>query len=555
MSVENRYRRKKTFKSNERSELVEASNAAACKQDEVTTLNVRRSSRKPKPKRHDNEGNVSTGPEETEKPSGEGGADAKMTFAGVESGEIFLGTGIRRETRKTYQNYLEKLGYNTDFSKISPADSPTHPIKAKAGSSRKTINKQSKTEEKAATKRSRDSQNEKSLSVEEKTVMTKIRASARTPKPRRTFALLEDDATAHSKDTSDTCKPGRIVQNAFDFPDLSSETEVKLPRVVKTQKSSSDKRNQEQRLLKGQKQMASARQEVLTTAPLSKHDIDEAEVLSDADDSSHPRTSTRIRIPKRKFSLIEEVPPTEMKKQKIMSPEHCGDIEVCKDNKVLEPNNTSMQSPSSLVVKRSDTRKQRANRRKGNLNESRLSPSKEKDKHIGKKMEVSNNSHSEIENKPGSGRSKQKIVKEPIIKKLKVLKETPVVGKSKKIKKNKDIKNEDVSSQKNTVRKEDNDNLKKGKMQNEGKETKNDSKEHIVLKLTIPHGSPRSEEKEKMHDKQHHKHHHHHRHKKEKKDRYKIFLNFISTVEPEFYNIPFYSHLSRMTRFSATDDL
>ena len=511
MSTQVRDRRKKTFKMKEGREVEQSSTGTdgnVGKQEETPTLNIRRSSRKPKPRKYDDDDDddyVSTGQETTEKASESGDVDASIKSDEPEMAEssgILPGSGVKRETRKTYQNYLETLGYHTDFSKISSPEPVKQSVKGKVGSEQSNIAKHSKSEEKIITKQLFPTNLISDPS-------TRIRTSSRTPKPKKTFALLEDDSTTHTKDSDSVMSP---------------ETGIKSPKIGKGKTASSENFSQSEKPFKGRtRATSSVVHDSSSTMPLSKQDVDQAEVLFDPEDSGQLRTSARVRVPKRKFSLIEALPSIETKRQKLMSPEYSADVEVCGDkelqDKVEESNNENLQTQSSLVIKRSGRKKQKRNIRKGDPIGSCMPTDKEKVEHLSKKIDKSH-IDLETEKKSESRRVKQRMEKEPIVPKLKISKDSAVVKDSKKTKKNKDKEDEDqtYNSRKHLKRKRGNSDLEKSASEKEEKEVKNDGKEHIVLKLTIPHGSPKTDENEKGHEK-HHKHHHHHKHKKEKKER------------------------------------
>lgn len=389
MSTQVRDRRKKTFKMKEGREIEQSSTGTdgnkAGKQEETSTLNIRRSSRKPKPRKHDDDDYVSTGQETTEKASESGDVDALMKF---DQPELAESSGVKRETRKTYQSYLETLGYHTDFSKISSPEPVKQSTKSKVGSGQSSTVKQSNSEEKTITKQlfPTDLISEKTILAKENSPSTRIRTSSRTPKPKKTFALLEDDSTTHTKDGDDIVPPHVEVMNP--------ETGIKSPKIGKEKTASSENLSQSQKPFKGRRRATSSMvhdSSSTSTMPLSKQDVDQEEF--DAEDSGHLRTSARVRIPKRKFSLIEELPSIETKRQKLMSSEHGADVEVCGDkelqDKLEESNDRNLQTQSSLVIKRSGGRKQKRNSRKGDPRESSVRTDKEKVEHLSKKMDKS----------------------------------------------------------------------------------------------------------------------------------------------------------------------
>ena len=183
------------------------------------------------------------------------------------------------------------MGYNTDFSKI--AKGSPHPVYVRSDSGQQIKSKtdesvtksavderftNSKAQEsiksKSVENKSKLKQNtSKSSSAEKSEASMKVRASSRTPKPKRTFSLIEDEVQTPSK-ASTNSKSENISSNddvivKQKLPEATGKVESSTPKM--TRKSNKfDK--------KTPKHIISSPQAVHMTTPLSKRDVHVAEM-------------------------------------------------------------------------------------------------------------------------------------------------------------------------------------------------------------------------------------------------------------------------------------
>ena len=500
MAVQIRSKRKKNFKSNEALKIDDTATPslrrAVEKPDEEAILNVRRSSRKPKPKKlnEDFEETIPLDLKIKQEPLDED----EMTPTVFMSETPVFDTGLvenkasfvnptgnaRRETRKSFQNYLETLGYNSDFSKISEQEQLSEALQRSGKSSGKKGRVNLKTESEGQSVQSWTLPHEESPLLEGKVTPFKVRASSRTPRPKKIFSLLEEETN--------------MVESTSGIGSVDSNVQKKTT-----------KKSNERKLLSGcdkAKDIPSLKLQP-TSAPLGKNEIDEH--VSDEMDSTPTRVSGRIRVPKRQFSLLEDEAESRTKREKVMSPEHDRSPEIRKEKQKcnITPGEGQVADVSPLAIKRSSARKGKKTKEQT----ADSCPGKVKkiihDINIKREVDKTESSQSETEKKTVVKKGRERI--EKIVESLLLAKQSDLVPAPEAVP-------EEKSQKKGVKRKREsvgNEGAKKGKVIGAKKIKKNDEKEHIVLKLHIPHG--KEKDKSKKDEKHHHKHHHH-KHKKTK---------------------------------------
>ena len=514
MAVQIRSKRKKNFKSNEGMQFEQPTNLSrAVEKDEQSSLSVRRSSRKPKPKKlcddfeEDMVGiNIKQEPLDddeltptvymTETPVFDSGPDRdEASFVDTPSGHA----GVRRETRKSFQNYLETLGYNRDFSKISAEEQQHFEWQARKNSGRKNrVNM--KIESRENIDQSRPKVN-KELS-EQINASSKIHGSSRTTRPKKTFGLP-------SKQT--VSAPGTRSGLDNELKDVGADactTSTKKGKIRIWVPGNEKTKNMEQR------QSRTRPKEQSTSTPLSTNEVEVSDVVSEETDGTPTRTSGRIRVPKRQFSLLEDELKCDAKRQKITPDNIPSEEKKGKQKESILLNDDQAKDKSLLVVKRSNVKKGKK-KHEPNKKISDSCPGKVKkiieDINIKREVDTSKSSQSETEKKTVVKKGRERI--EKIVETLLLAKQSDLASSKEKHPKEK------MPSQKKSVKRkrESTEGTKKndGKKDEIKKAKKNTEKEHIVLKLHIPHEKDKDNTKNAT-EKHHHKHHHHHKHKKSK---------------------------------------
>lgn len=514
MAVQIRSKRKKNFKSNEAMQFDDPAtpslSRAVEKPDDESCLNIRRSSRKPKPKKlsEDFEEPIPLDLKIKQEPLDEDEMTPTVYMSEtpvfdtgiVENTASFVSPagGARRETRKSFQSYLETLGYNSDFSKISEQEQLSESLQRSGKSSGKKCRVNLKTESEGHFAQPWALPNEESSLLEQKTTSSKVRASARTPRLKKTFSLLEEELNM-AESTS-----GISNVDAFEL-----NVQKKNTKKVKERKS----------LCGGDNAMTSEQYKNRPTskpqptlAPLGKNETDEP--ASDEMDSTPTRMSGRVRVPKRQFSLLEDESQSHTKREKVMSPEHDPSSEIvkAKQKHSVTPGEGQVADASPLVVKRSSVRRGKKKKEQAE-NSVDSCPGKVKkiidDINIKREVDITESRQSETVKKTVAKKGRERI--EKIVESLLLAKQSDLVSTPEP------VPEEKSTSQKKGVKRKrestDNEGTKKGKGTGAKKMKKNNEKGHIVLKLHIPHG--KDKDKTKKDEKHHHKHHHH-KHKKAK---------------------------------------
>ena len=512
MAVQIRSKRKKNFKSNEGMQFdaptTPASSGRRVDKGYESNLNVRRSSRKPKPKKIDNdfEDDVPTEIKIKQEPVDEDEDNNTPTVYMTETPvfDIFPdnatasfvsppSAGVRRETRKSFQSYLETLGYNSDFSKISAQEQQAETWKKSRKSPGRKPSSSVKTEpdENFTLLSSNDQTSGKTNTV------PKVRASSRTPKPRKTFSLLEEGETSE--------QPSSIIGlGSVEPTDMHLDAQSKSSRKIELRKSAS-----------GSEKVKTSTMQPKPSSALGKNEVDQPDVMSDETDGTPTRTSRRVRVPKRQFSLLEDEMQSDVKRQKVMSPEHITSPEVKKGKQkentiIATPSENKVAAQSLIVVKRSNV-KQKQRKKKKEQNGNTLDPCPRKvkkiieDIHIKREVDTTQSSQLETEKKTVAKKGRERI--EKIVQSLKLAKQSDEVSTQQDDKTPTHQQGVKRKRESNEETKKSGKGVKKAKTEPE--------KDHIVLKLSIPHGKNKGKAKhvEKHH---HHKHHHHHKVKKTK---------------------------------------
>jgi hypothetical protein len=511
MAVQIRSKRKKNFKSKEAMQFEDQATPSltleAEKPEYEPSLNVRRSSRKPKLKKisDDVEEDIPLDIKIKQEPLDEDEltptvymSETPVFYTGPgEDAASFVdpnpGTGARRETRKSFQSYLETLGYNRDFSKIPEQSEPR---RRRGKGKRDQINFKTESEETFSQSwplANKDS----SLSQE---TSSKVRTSSRTPRPRKTFSLLEEDKhlPANRRDL-DTTHVHLDIQKQG-----TKKGKEKISALAGETGKDPECRRSTPNLVAQP-----------TSTPLGKNDVDEADVMSDGMDGTPTRTSGRIRIPKRQFSLLEDESQSDTKREKLISPEHndSSDAKKKKQKESITSSEIPVTTQSSAVVKRPNTKKgKKKKEQSGDTLDS--GPGKVtkiiEDINIKREVDTTESSQSETEKKTVVKKGRERI--EKIVESLFLAKQSDLVPTQEEVPKAK------TSSQKKGVKRKrestGNEGAKKNVKGSVAKKVKkNTEKEHIVLKLHIPHGNDKDKTKDEKH---HHKHHHKHKKAKER---------------------------------------
>ena len=515
MAVQIRSKRKKSFKSKEAMQFDDPATPTLSltveKPEYESSLNVRRSSRKPKPKKlnEDFEEDIPLDVKIKQEPLDEDELTPTVYMSETpvfytepsENATSFANSGaaVRRETRKSFQSYLETLGYNRDFSKIPEQELQSEPQQRSRKGKREQINLKTESEENFS--QLWPLQNKESSSQETYNSSSKVRASSRTPRPRKTFTLLEEEVNLPAN---------RSGLDSVASTDVQLDTQKQGTRKGKARTLASKKGKTPEHHQTTPTSIAQP-----TSTPLGKNDVDEPDVMSDETDGTPTRTSGRVRVPKRQFSLLEDESQSDTKREKLTSPEHITSSDVKKQKQ--KENITSSESPvipkSSLVVKRSNNKK---GKKSGNTVDSCRGKVTKiiEDINIKREVDTTESSQSETEKKTVVKKGRERI--EKIVESLFLAKQSDLVPTQEEIPKGK------TSSQKKGVkRKRESSGNEKTKQNGKGTAAKkvkkniDTEKEHIVLKLHIPHGK----DKDKTKDEKHHKHHHHHHKHKKAKER------------------------------------
>lgn len=491
MAAHIRSKRKKNFTANETPQINErvtpSPNANIGFADEKTSgLNIRRSSRKPKPKKLHDEfepGGISRhkttkGMNVKEEPPEDDDELPPTVFTTetpvfetkqCEEATPFVPAGLRRETRKSFQSYLEKLGYNTDFSKINEHKEL---IAEKRRRSKNSSNDRVKISTDDDKLQSQSVSTKDLLFPEEDKTTTNVRTSSRPSKPRKTFDLLYKKDTKSSGDTTADVN-------------IESTSRNSKKNKLKTNLPSNTKNNL-------QKNSMSEKQSIVLPSK-------DSEKLSDENGLVTKRVSGRVRVPKRKFSLLEDKSQVESKQQKVGSA-----VSELKEHKSKENVDSTVDNKnrSSIFAEQSNAKKAKKIIDSSDKMPFNSCPRKVKkiidDINIKRKVDTPK-SVNESEKKTGCKKGRERI--EKIVESLLLAKQTDsestqddtaVVDKPKGTKKRKR-----ESSQEEKIK------------EGGGKKLKTDKEDHIVVKLHIPQGKNQS-----------HKHHkHHHKHKKNKETR------------------------------------
>ncbi|XP_028404444.1 HMG box-containing protein 4-like isoform X2 [Dendronephthya gigantea] len=515
MAVQIRSKRKKNFKSNEGMQFEQtASLSREVKKDEQSSLNVRRSSRKPKPKKlsDDFEEDMVLGINIKQEPLDEDEStptvymtETPVFDTGPDPEEASFvstlgNTGVRRETRKSFQNYLETLGYNRDFSKISAEEQQHLEWQARKNSGRKNrVNVKSESRENIDQSKP---QANKELSDSPSNASSIIQASSRTTRPKKTFGLS-------SKQIVSTPPSRSGFSN--ELKDVGADDSAGSAKRGKTKVSGNERSKSAE-----QRRSRTRAKEQSTSTPLSTNEVEVSDVMSDEIDGTPTRTSGRIRIPKRQFSLLEDESQSDAKRQKI-TPDHIPVEEKKRKQKesITPKDDQTAKAKPSLVVKRSNVKKGKK-KHEPNKKMSDSCPGKVKkiieDINIKREVDTSKSSQSETEKKTVVKKGRERI--EKIVETLLLAKQSDLATSSKE-----KHPEEKIPSQKKGVKRkrESTEGTKKNNGKKDGlkKAKKNTEEEHIVLKLHIPHEKDKDKTK-KGAEKLHHKHHHHHKHKKSK---------------------------------------
>ncbi len=513
MAVQIRSKRKKNFKSSEGMQFDDPATPTLSREVEKTeyesSLNVRRSSRKPKPKKlsDDFEEDIPLNIKIKQEPLDEDELTPTVYMSEtpvfdtglVDDTTSFVspGAGVRRETRKSFQSYLEKLGYNTDFSKISEQEQQSQSEHRQRPGKGKRDQIDLKTEPEENFTQSWPLPNEKSSLSEQIDTLSKVRASSRTPRPKKTFGLLEEEIDM---------PVSRSGLGSVDPTNIHLDIEKQGTKKAKARMSAPASENVKTSECRRSTSTSKAQPK---STPLGKNEVDVPDGISDEMDATPTRTSGRVRVPKRQFSLLEDESQSDAKREKLMLPEHITSSEVKKgkQKESLTPSENRVTVEPSVVGKRSNVKKIKKKKEQcGNSLDS--CPGKVKkiieDINIKREVDETESSQSETEKKTVVKKGRERI--EKIVESLLLAKQSDLVPTQEK------IPEEKASSQKKGVkRKRESTNNEGTKKKETGakKAKKNTEKEHIVLKLQIPHG------KDKTKDEKHH-HKHHHKHKKAK---------------------------------------
>lgn len=495
MAVQIRSKRKKNFKSNATMQLDDLANPSRWQSQgnkNESSFNIRRSSRAPKPKKLDDDFEkdipvdikIKQEPlDEEELPPTVYMSETPMFDTGpVEATFPSSKQGVRRETRKSFQSYLETLGYNTDFSKISEEEAQ-HDAWQKSGKGQRRHTKL-RTEADGKFPHPCPPPNEKSNLTD---APSNVRASSRTPKPRKRFNVLEKE----SNNLANQSIPD-INQTGID-----SKTKKQVKRKSKG-KDPSPKEN-----IQTSRHNQNTSKVLPTSTPLHKNEVNKATVMSPEMDGTPTRMSGRVRVPKRQFTLLEDE-TQRAKKAKLMSPEHVASFDDKKGRR--RESNDDQDMPKTSHIKKEKQNKDQCEKKVD------ACPGKVKkiiqDINIKREVDLTKNSQSETEKKTVVKKGRERI--EKIVESLLLAKQSDVgsssdkgqlPGQKKGVKRKRDCTSNEPSKKKLNV-------TGKKKM------TKSSEKEHIVLKLQIPHVKEKDKEKAKG-EKHQHKHHHH-KHKKAK---------------------------------------
>lgn len=520
MAVQIRSKRKKNFRSSEAMQFDDPATPTLSREvekpDDESSLNVRRSSRKPKPKKltDDFEEDIPLDIKIKQEPLDEDELTPTVYMSeapvfdtehvdGTTSFVINPGARLRRETRKSFQNYLETLGYNRDFSKISEQEQDSEPQQRSGKSSGKRVSQVNlKTESEDNFTQSWPLPNETYSLSEQTDASSKVRSSSRTPRPKKIFSLLEEEINMSAS---------RSGLDSVDPTDVHLDIQKQATKKDKSRKYTS---GSEKVRISVRCRSTPTSNTQPTSTPLGKNEVDEPNVMSDEMDGTPTRTSGRVRVPKRQFSLLEDEAQSDAKREKLMSPEHIASSEVKKGKRTdsIIPSEDQVTAQSSVVVKRSNGKKgKKKKEQKGNTLDS--CPGKVmkiiEDINIKREVDTTESSQSETEKKTVVKKGRERI--ENIVKSLLLAKQSDLVSTQE------EIPEEQTSSQKKGVKRKrestGNEGTKKnGKGMETKKVKKNPENEHIVLKLHISHGK----DKDKTKDEKHHHKHHHHKHKKTK---------------------------------------
>ena len=531
MAVQIRSKRKKNFKSNEGMQLDDAMTPTLIhgveKPIDELSLNVRRSSRRPKPKKisDDFEEDIPLNIKIKQEPLDEDEITPTVYMSETpvfDTGPVmdarsFVDTspGVRRETRKSFQTYLETLGYNRDFSKITEQEQQTEPWQR----FEKLSGKKGRANLKTQLHDSVDTQSwpipsDESSFTEQTNASSKIRASSRTPRPKKTFSLLEE-GVKHTNTAEHEIGHGN--PDTTDVQ-LESQKRVKDRKPVSSieKPKTSDHRRHKQSLLAQP-----------SSTPLGTNEVGEPRNMSDEIDGTPTRTSGRVRVPKRQFSLLEDESNIDTKREKLASPEPVSNSDVKKGKlkQSITPSDIQVKESerSSMVVKRSNLRKGMKNKKLGSNNRDSC-PRKVKkiieDINIKREVDAAESSQSETEKKTVVKKGRERI--EKIVESLLLAKQSDLGStQEQKPQASQEHKPEEKKSnpKKGVKRKRestDNEGAKKNEKGSVAKKAKkNTEKEHIVLKLHIPHGKNKEKTKDQKYHNKHHHHHHKHRKTKE----------------------------------------
>ena len=515
MAVQIRSKRKKNFKSNEAMQFDDPATPSLSRADEKpddeSSLNIRRSSRKPKPKKlsEDFEETIPLDLKIKQEPLDEDEMTPTVYMSEtpvfdtgiVENTASFVSPagGARRETRKSFQSYLETLGYNSDFSKISEQERLAESLQRSGKSSGKKCQMNLKTESEGHIAQPWALPREESSLLEQKTTSSTVRASSRTPRPKKTFSLLEEKMNMAESTSGIGCVD---------------------PFELTVQKKDTKKVKERKSLSGGDKAMTSEQYKNRPTSkpqpilpPVGKDEM--LEPASDEMDSTPTRMSGRVRVPKRQFSLLEDESQSRTKREKVMSPDNVPFSEIikAKQKHSVTPSEGQVTDASPLVVKRASVR--RGKKKKEQVENTVDScPGKVKkiieDINIKREVDIAESSQSETEKKTVVKKGRDRI--EKIVESLLLAKQSDLVTTAEP------LPEEKTTDQKKGVKRKrentGNEGAKKGKGIGAKKMKKNNEKEHIVLKLHIPHG--KDKDRTKKDEKHHHKHHHKHKKAKER---------------------------------------
>ena len=323
---------------------------------------VRRSSRTPKPKVFDDEETVVIGrtPEVSKPGDSALIPPVEHSLSSTNSQQITpkneasrqknkvtaaYDVGHKRETRRSYQDYLKELRTETDVPNLSRDEfESVGQLTSKAGqnSRDKKITKVNSAKRKSdligteTTPKSTDvflktpkEKGPSSIRVKRETpdeASPKVRSSSRTPVPKRVFPLLEDeekdeltkevpDSPEVESESAELTSPkvrssSRAHVPRKSFPFLEEEDDVKTSQVTPEQTSSKTRTPK----LHGSKRRYSAAEEE------GQQSVSNITPVTSEEPSLKVRVSSRGHKPKRTFSLLEgDEVPDETKKESIAS--------------------------------------------------------------------------------------------------------------------------------------------------------------------------------------------------------------------------------------------